>query len=150
LSGDAVGASFGFLSEHLVSRIFEGLGLRDEGERLLDHGIPIRHHAKALLLSELAGDDVLFQIDLDPIEVLIDLLVAHRGDVILSGQPLFEVAQHGVVDLEVPVDSAVGQVVGCEVEERSLVDQVVLEVIVLRGIDLLVGRDATASVYGAA
>ena len=72
LSRDAVSARFGFLSEHLVGGVFKSLRLGQIRQRLLDHRIPIRHHAEALLLAKLAGDDLLFDVGFYLVEIVVD------------------------------------------------------------------------------
>ena len=82
-----------------------------------------------LQLAELAGDNVLLDADLQPIGDIVDLLIRPRD--VLAGKEFLELSHHRVVDLEVLVDRAVGQVVRCEVEEDRLVDQLILEVVAL-------------------
>ena len=61
-------ASLGFLGQHLVRVVFQGLRLGHEGQRLLDLGIPVGQRAQPLQLAELDGDDLFLDVGLQPIE----------------------------------------------------------------------------------
>ena len=114
----AAAAGFGFLGKHLVGGVFESLGFGQEGQRFLNHRIPVGHDAQTLELTELAGDDLFLDVDLQPIHVVVEVLFGQRN--VLAGEELLEVGQDRVVDLEVLVDGAVGEVMRGEVEEALL------------------------------
>ena len=110
-------ACLGLLGEDFVRGVFQRLCFGQEGERLLNHRIPVGHDAQTLELAELAGDDLFLDVDLQPIHVVVDVLFSPRD--VLAGEELLELAQDGVVDLEVLVDGAIGEVVRGEMEEGA-------------------------------
>ena len=111
-------AGLGLLGEHLVGGVFQSLRFGQEGQRLLDHGVPVGHDAQSLELTELAGDDLFLDVGLQPVHVVVEVFFGKRD--VLAGEELLELGQHRVVDLEVLVDGAIGQVVRREVEEGGL------------------------------
>ena len=139
-----------FLSEDLVSGVFEGLCFGKEGKSLLNHRIPVGHDAQTLELTKLARKNLLFDADLQPVRDSIQIGFGPRN--VLAREVLFELAHDRVVHLEILVDGAVGEVMGGEVEEDALsgIRQYILEVVALGAVDLLVWRDAAAAVDRAA
>ena len=73
--------------------------------------------------------------------VVSDLFVAEE---------LTEILQHGVVHLEVLADVTIQQVVLGEVEERVVLQQIILEAVWFRTRDLHVRSDATTAINSAA
>jgi hypothetical protein len=146
LSGGGV-AGFGFGCQNLVRGVFECLCFGQEGQRLLNHRIPVSAHAEALQLARRDGDDLVLDRHLDPVAHAVDVGIG-KGDA-LAGQILLELIHDACIDLKILVDIVIGDVDRCEVEEDIFVEQGVLEVIALRAVDLFVGSDAAAAVDGA-
>ena len=129
--------------------IFEGLRFRQEGQRLLDHWIPVGHDTQSLELTELGLCDLFLDVDLQPVHVVGEVLFGEWN--VLTGEVLLEVVDDGVVNLKILIDRAVGKIVRGEMEESVLViwAEFFLEAIALGALDFLVGRDAAAAVDGA-
>ena len=69
--------------------VLQRLRFREEGQGFLDHRVPIGHGAQPLQLTELAGDDVLPDADLQPIGNAVDVVVGPVD--VLRSEELFEV-----------------------------------------------------------
>lgn len=127
--------------------VFERLGFGDEGDGLGDLGIPLGADLKAFDLTELRGEEIALDAFLDPIVDAGDVVV---GVLDLVGlEELLELLHDGVVYGKVLGDGVGGEIVLAEVEEGVVLEERVLEVIGLDVVDLLVGGDAAAAVYGA-
>ena len=97
-------------------------------------------------MTKLDGQDFGFDVGLDPLDWCDKILIGPGN--VLAGQVLFELGQDCVVDFEVLVDGAVGQVVWRKVEEDIVDQQRILERSGLGGINLLVRGDTAAAIYG--
>src|SRR3569833_4665160 len=100
-----------------VGVVFESLCFREVGECFLDHRIPVGEYTEALLRTKLAAYNLFLDIALDPVEVIIHLLVAYCNLKRRRSDILFEFAQYGVVNLEIPIDRTIGQIMCDEVKE---------------------------------
>jgi len=139
---------FGFLDQDLVGVVFQGLGLGQESESLLNLGVPVGQRAQTLRLTKLNDKNLLFDADLQPVHHAVQVGIGPVN--VLAGEIFFELRQHRRVHLEVLVHGAVGQINRGEMKENILHQQRVLEVVALGAFDLLVRGDAAAAVNGAA
>src|ERR1035438_5461884 len=137
--------SFG---NHLPGVVGQGARLRHQLQRFNHVGIGFRPHLQALFLTESIDKDFALEIGAQPVVVLEQL--AFGVDNLFFVEKLAEVLQDRVVNLEALHHFVgVGIFLG-KVEQRIVLQQLLLKFIGLVGRQLHIRSDAASAIHGAA